>query len=357
MIAKMKTLQLLFLLLFSTTSSFSQYVFNKIDSLIKVTHSANQNITMSVGILKNNTEYYTSYGNLDRESSVKVNKNSVFEIASITKVLTSNLIAQAHLENKLNIHDFIDPYLPEAYQLQKSIQQKIKISDLASHQSGLPDIDFRKLILTNSQQPVSAVNQDSLATLVNNCSVLTDYGNYRYAALGYILLGQILETIYQKSYDQILKEKLLNPLKTTATFTTDFNVKNSTKGYNPEGGIQEFFNWNITAPAGLVKASSSDMIAFLKAVLNEKSKIGGASVFAEKTQYSKDGREIGLGLGIVNDTGNTIFFKTGDSMGQSCFLGYNRINNWGIIILLNQRDSKLRQSMFNAIYEIIKKSK
>ncbi|KKL89557.1 hypothetical protein LCGC14_1913460, partial [marine sediment metagenome] len=32
----------------------------------------------------------------------------------------------------------------------------------------------------------------------------------------------------------------------------------------PNGGIQEFFKWNITASAGLVKSNASDMITYLK---------------------------------------------------------------------------------------------
>lgn len=278
----MKTLKLLTTLLFITSNIFSQGVYQKIDSLIKDAHSKNPKISFSVGFVKNDTEFYTSHGNLDRENNIKVDKNSLFEIASITKILTSNLIAKAQLEGKLNTNDFIDAYLPKAYQLHKNLQQKIKISDLASHQSGLPDIDFRALIIANSQQPIDAVNQQTLSEIINNCSALIDFGNYRYSTIGYVLLGQILETVYNKTYPELLNYKLINPLKLTSTFSTEFTRANKVQGYNPDGGTQELFNWNITGPAGLVKSNTVDIITYLKAVLNENTSLGKAALLCEK---------------------------------------------------------------------------
>ena len=79
------------------------------------------------------------------------------------------------------------------YILHQNLRNKIKISDLASHQSGLPDIDFPKLIEQDPQQPVNNVTAQTLATIINNCSELKDYGKYRYSTIGYTLLGQIVE--------------------------------------------------------------------------------------------------------------------------------------------------------------------
>lgn len=352
---KMKTLQLTLITLLITSLSFGQSVFTKIDSLVKEVHAKNPTISFSVGFVKNNSEFYTTYGNLNKETNKKVDKNTTFEIASITKILTSNLIAQAVLENKLKLDDFIDNYLPKQYQLQKGLQNKVTISDLASHQSGLPDIDFRALIMANPQQPTNAVTKTTLTALINNADALLDYGNYRYSTINYVLMGQILEQIYQKEYAEILEERVLNPLKMKRTFTTKFSTENKVTGYNPEGGAQEFFDWNIVASAGLVKSNSNDMIQYLKSVLALENNISNASLLTEMIFYNKYKRQIGLGLNIINDDENTIFVKTGDSMGQSCLLGYDRKNNWGIVFFINQRNHKLRQALFNEIYEILKK--
>jgi len=352
----MKTsLNFLALVLFISNSSFGQDFSKKIDSIIKANYEKNPDVGISVGFISNNKEFYTSYGKLSKESKVDIDKNSIFEIASITKILTSNLIAQAVIEKKFKIDDYIDGYLPKQYILQKNLQNKIKISDLASHQSGLPDIDFAKLIELNPQQPVSNVTEQSLATMINNCTDLIDYAKYRYSTISYTLLGQILEKAYGKSYDEIIREKILKPAKMNQTFTKDFDVKNKTTGYNPDGGAQEFFTWNVTAPAGLIKSNTSDMVKYLKVILSKGNPISEAGLLTEKIYYKDEKREMGLGINIDTDEKNTIYLKSGDSMGQSSIICYNRTKNWGIIILLNQRNSKMRQNLLNDIYETVLK--
>lgn len=352
----MKTsLSFLAALLLISNFCFGQAISKKIDSIIRDSYKKNPDIGISVGFIKNNEEYYTAYGNLSPESQIEINKNSIFEIASVTKILTSNLIAQAVIEKKIKIDDYIDGFLPKVYVLHKNLKNKIKISDLASHQSGLPDIDFGKLIELDPQQPVNSVTEQTLATLINNCTDLTDYGKYRYSTIGYTLLGQILERVYGKSYDEIIRAKMIDPLQLTNTLTKDFNVKNRTIAHNPNGGIQEFFKWNITASAGLIKSSASDMVTFLKAVLNKENAIGKAAIVTEKVFYEDAKRQMGLGLNVVTDDKNTIFSKTGDSMGQSSIICYNRAKNWGIIIFLDQRNSKMRQNLLNEIYDTVLK--
>ena len=333
--------------------SFAQTTTEKIDAIVQKYHAENQEVGISVGFIHQNQEYYTAYGNISRKSTIAINKNSVFELGSITKIITSNLIAQAVLEGKLQLDHFIDDYLPKTYILQPKLKNTITISDLATHQSGLPDIDFAKLIADNPQQPTSIVTKEAVATLVNNAVALEDYGTYRYSTLGYTLLGQILEQVYGTSYDAVLKEKVISPMQLAGTFTKNFSTAYKTAAYNSEGGLQEFFKWNIVASAGLVKSNASDMVAYLKAILNEGNTIYDAAVLSEKIYYAKEGRELGLGLGIIKDSGNILYLKSGDTMGQSTMLCYNRDKKWGIVILLNQRNSKLRGDLLNEIYETV----
>ncbi len=352
----MKTsLKFLAALLFISHFSFGQNFSKRIDSIIKNSYQKNPNLGISVGFIKDNETYFTAYGKLNAQSEMKIDQNSLFEIASITKILTSNLIAQAVMEHKIKLDDYIDGFLPKGYVLHQNLKHKIKISDLASHQSGLPDIDFGKLIELNPQQPVSSVTEETLTTIINNCTELIDYGKYRYSTIGYTLLGQILEKVYGKSYDEIIRAKMIVPLGMKHTLTKDFDVKNRTVAHNPEGGIQEFFKWNITASAGLVKSTTADMVKFLKAVLNKETVVGKAAIITEKVFYKDAKREMGLGTNIVKDDQNTLYLKTGDSMGQSSIICYNRAKNWGIIILLDQRNSKMRQSLLNEITETVLK--
>lgn len=346
-------LNFLTVLLLLSNVSFGQGVPEQIDSIMKKYHEENPEVGISLGFIQNEVEYYTAYGKLSKNSPIKINKNSVFEIASITKILTTNLIAQAVEEDKLNLEDFIDAYLPQSYVLQKNLRNKIKISDLASHQSGLPDLDFGKLMEQNPKQPVSSVTQEDLSNLVNDCSDLLDYGTYRYSTIGYTLLGQILETVYNKSYDEVIREKIINPLQLTNTLTKDFKVTNSTIGHNSTGEEQELLEWHITASAGLVKSTASDLTTYLKALLSSEGAISKAAILSENVFYEEGRRVMGLGLNIMRDENAIIYLKSGDSMGQSSILCYSRAKKWGIVILLDQRNSPMRQQLLNEIYETV----
>ncbi len=353
----MSTLKIsLFFILF-TSHVFAQSVEQKIDSFLKTSHEKHPNITMNVGFIQHDKVHHYSYGMLSRDTRIPSNENTLFEIASITKVFTSHLIAQAILEKKINSDDYIDDYLPKGYQLQNSLKETIRISDLASHQSGLPDIDFRALIKANPQQPTAHITRETLQQIVNNCSQLIDHGAYRYSTLGFVLLGEILETVYGKKYAQILEEKIIRPVKMTRTFTTNYGVDNKITGYNPQGGVQEFFTWNVVAPAGLVKSTSKDMISFLQAVLSSEGKIAKAARVTEQTFYDKGGRQIGLAVNIINTHEDTLYLKTGDNMGQSSILCYDKKNSWGLILFINQSNGPLREELFWQLHEIIHTSK
>jgi len=344
---------ILITVLITTTVSFGQNPLKKVDLILDSIHEKHPEIAISVGLIHTGKEYHRSLGNLNRESSLNVDKNSIFEITSITKAITGNLIAQAVHDGKINLNDYIEKHLPDDFSIKDEIKNKITIADLVSHQSGLPDINFPELIAKNPQQPVSSVTLKTISSLINNCSELTDYGIYRYSTVGFILLGQILEHVYQENYETILNKEIIEPLQLQRTFTDNFNVENITTGYNPEGGKQELFLWNVTAPAGLIKSSSSDILSYLQAVLSDKSSISKASLISEKTFYKDDRIEIGLGMNIIRDNDQIIYAKTGDSMGQSSVMAYNRNAKWGIIIMMNERNSKLRNELFNSLYEVL----
>lgn len=154
--------------------------------------------------------------------------------------------------------------------MSEKIKGKLKISDLASHQSGLPDFDFGKLIELNPKQPLN-ISKEAIHFIINASTELSDYGNYRYSNISYVLLGIMLENIYSKSFDKLVKEKILIPSKMNNTLTTDFNVKNKVVGHDINGVQQDYFVWNsLFAPAGLLKSNTSDMSKLLKTLLLNK---------------------------------------------------------------------------------------
>ena len=339
------------ILLTTTQLVLGQSLAKKIDSISLAIHTKNPKVAISIGFIDNGKDYFINYGKISRDSHIKVDENTIYEIGSITKLLTANLMAQAQSEEKLHSNDFIDNYLPSEYILSEKIKGKLKISDLASHQSGLPDFDFKKLMALNPKQPLD-VSKETIHSIINDSTGLVGYGNYRYSNISYVLMGMMLEKIYAMDFDVLVKEKILMPAKMANTLTTNFDVKKKVTGYDINGKQQEYFVWNsIAAPAGLLKSNTSDMTKFLKAILSNKGKIAKATSITERTFYKNTQMEIGFGQEIERNGEDVFFHKSGDTFACSSILAYNKKNNWGVIILINQHNSNLIRELINTIYK------
>lgn len=347
----MKIIISVIILLISSQLAFGQSREKKIDSIFQTIHNKNPEVAISIGFIDNGKEYFFNYGKISPESKSKVDENTIFEIGSITKLFTANLIVQAQDEGKLRIDDFIDNYLPNEYILSEKIKGKLKISDLASHQSGLPDFDFGELIKLNPKQPLD-ISKKAIHSIINDSTELSDYGNYRYSNISYVLMGIMLQNIYSKSFDKIVNEKILVPSKMNNTLTTKFNVKNKVVGHDINGVQQDYFFWNsLFAPAGLLKSNTSDMSKLLKILLTNKGEIGKATSITEKTFYKNTQMEIGFGQEIERNGNDTFFYKAGDTFSCSSIFAYDKNSNWGIVIMINHKNSDLIRELINTIYE------
>lgn len=333
-------------------NSFAQEMITKVDSIIKMNSNLNPKIGISVGFIIKNEEHFFNYGNLNKTDSLKINENSIFEIGSITKLFTAHLIAQQVESGKIDLDNVIDDYLPSFFILNKEIQNKIKVSDLASHQSGLPDFDFKQLMKVNPKQPLNEVTKKMVDSILTNTSELKSYGSYQYSNISYVLLGYILENIVKDNYENIILNNILTTCNMDKTKMSVYTGNNITVGHNALGESQDLFNWNsVIAPAGLLKSNSTDMLKFIQLLLLTNNQVIKTNL--ERTYFKNTFIELGLGLNIVRENGNVVFAKTGDTLGQSCVLAYNPEKKWGIIILTNQANRTARE-IFNQIFELLK---
>lgn len=347
----MKIFESIIILLITSQFAFAQSRAKKIELISQEIHNKNSEVGISIGFIDHGKQYFFNYGKVSRNSELEVNENTIFEIGSITKLLTANLLAQAQNEGKLKIDDIIDSYLPSEYKLSENVRGKLKISDLASHQSGLPDLDFKKLMELAPKQPMD-ITKETIHSIINDSTKLLDYGSYRYSNISYILLGMILENVYSKDYEILLKEKIFVPAMMKQTLTTALNVENKVIGYDINGVEQDYFDWNsLSAPAGLIKSNTSDMTKLLNILLLDEGKISKATSITEKTLFKNTKSEICLGQEIERNGDGFFFYKTGDTLGCSSVIAYDRKSDWGIIILINQRNSNLIRDLILTNYD------
>lgn len=347
----MRKIYLLFILLIVYQFTFGQSRAEKVELISKEIHNKYPKVAISIGFIDSGKQYFFNYGKISRDSEFDVDENTIYEIGSITKLFTANLIVQAQDEGRLKIDDFIDDYLPKDYKLSNEVKGKLKISDLASHQSGLPDLDFKKLMEINPKQPLD-ITKESICSVFNDSTKLVDYGCYRYSNLSYVLMGLILENIYHKNYWTLVKEKILVPTQMNNTFTTAENVKNKVIGYDINGNEQDYFKWNtLSAPAGLLKSNTSDMTKLLNVLLYGNGEISKTITVIEKTFFKNTRSEICFGQEVERNGNDFFFYKTGDTFACSSVIAYDKKTDWGIIIIINQHNSNLIRDLILTNYE------
>ncbi|PTX62656.1 CubicO group peptidase (beta-lactamase class C family) [Kordia periserrulae] len=179
----------------------------------------------AVGIVKNGKIIYTKYaGYANLEDSLKIDKNSRFNIASNGKQFTAFAILTLAEKGKLSLEDDIRKYFPNLY---KNIQQPIKIKHLLNHSSGIREV-YRLWSLqgfTWWKQQFS--NADAMKLLQKQEDLnFTPGSKHLYSNSNYILLAEIVEKVAGISfvtYTNQMFQKLGMP---NTSFVDDYtNIK------------------------------------------------------------------------------------------------------------------------------------
>jgi beta-glucosidase-like glycosyl hydrolase/CubicO group peptidase (beta-lactamase class C family) len=183
--------------------------------------------------------YQRSFGNPTYGDSVKVRNEDLYDLASLTKVLSTTLaIMKLYEEGKLRLDDPLSRFLPE---LKGSNKQNINIREILSHQAGFqPWIRFYEKTIKNGlpdpemYQPIYSVDfpdrvadnmfiqknwHDSIYQAIINSPLKAK--DYKYSDLGFYLLRLVIEKTTGKKLDVYVEEMFYRPLGLT------------TMGYNP----------------------------------------------------------------------------------------------------------------------------
>lgn len=192
---------------------FGQSTIQTIDSLLNALYSKNR-INGNVLIAeKGKITYNKSFGLANETTREKLNENSVFDLASVTKQFTAAGIVLLKEQGKLSYNDPLSKYIPEL-----SFYKGVTIKHLLQHTGGLPD--YMDLLEASFDKNKIAVNND----VINYFSkekpkILFEPGkNWSYSNTGYVLLASIIERISGMKYEDFMAEQIFKPLKMKSTF-------------------------------------------------------------------------------------------------------------------------------------------
>jgi beta-N-acetylhexosaminidase len=179
--------------------------FSEVDALIeeKIKEQAFPGAQLCIASSKGVT-YYKNYGRLHYESNAeKVNNNTLYDIASLTKVIgTSTAVMKLYEDGKLRLDDPVVQYIPEFGVKGK---RDVKIRHLLSHNSGLPAFKLYYKQYTNAPSVLDDIYGLPLLQAPGTKMVYSD--------LGFITLAKIVEQIVKMPIDRCVDSMFFSPLE------------------------------------------------------------------------------------------------------------------------------------------------
>lgn len=201
----------------------------RLDTLFQKLYSSDA-FNGNVLVAKGHTVIYRKcFGYAIKERNVKLSDTSLFQLASVSKVITGIaallLIEQGKLKLETPVSSILTGFPYEG----------VTVKQLLCHRSGLPNyLYFCSGLLP--EKPDLITGQDMLDVMIKEKpkAWLKPDTRFNYCNTNYALLALIIENVSGKSYSQFLSEEIFTSLGMNHTFTrASLNMKdpNLTHGY------------------------------------------------------------------------------------------------------------------------------
>lgn len=343
-----------------------------IDNALETFHTPG----MSVGVIQHGEVLYAKgrgFRNLDNQQPVTA--DTLFRLASTSKAFTAAALAIAIEENGLTWQTRVTDILPEFQMQDPWVTREFTLLDLLTHRSGLASGAGDSMLWP---EPSGFTRTD----IIHNLRFLTPVSSFRseyaYSNVMYITAGEVIARLYKKPYADVISEKLFTPLNMQcfAGDLSDAALNNvaMSYGHNDQRGIYAIPRNSIegrelvSAAAGGIVCSATDMLKWLQMWLNKGIAANGAPVLSEAqittlqraytvlsvsgTDEEWDGtlfKSYALGWRLSDVHGNMVISHTGTLSGYQAYVAMVPNKNLAIVILNNGSNYGARGSVMQHI--------
>ena len=292
-----------------------------------------------VGIFDNGKIAFRSYGRAALRGKATLNKNSIFEIGSVTKVFTAIAIAALVRKGKLELEDPVTKHVPE---LEGGPLSGTTLESLATHTSGLPAM-FLQEHIKDPLNPFKDLTERQFLDAANVLEKLEPKPSFsplnNYSNIGATLLGIVVSRTSGISYSDFVLREVVHPLNLGNTYfeVPEVAATKFLQGHNAE--LQETPHWDfkVFAPAGALHASAVDMMKFVEANIESDSQ-SSESILVDLA-YTQNlrafGKDLDIGLGWFFDKKTNVHYHRGGTLGFTSIVAFQKRKKLGLVILSN----------------------
>ena len=176
---------------------------------------------------------YTGYrGKADLEQGTEIDEQTVYRIASCTKIVTAVAVMKLYEEGKLLLNDPVEEYLPFFHNIpyqtcdgsgevvRHPTTGPLTIKHLLTMTSGIPYAGRGSVTANDYREKLGNIYQLTAMDLAQKISEIPlefDPGTHWKYGLGYDVLGAIVEAITGTKFGTYIQEEVLTPLGMTHT--------------------------------------------------------------------------------------------------------------------------------------------
>ncbi|UBZ07233.1 beta-lactamase family protein [Salegentibacter mishustinae] len=205
----------------------------------------------------NQSEFYTS-GYKNRENKILADPNSLFKIASVSKLYNALAVAKLVNAGKLSLEKTLADYLPE---LKGRIEyaDKITLRMLVQHRSGIPNFTDTYMYWAAPKE----TTDEQLALVLDKPANFKPNEDYEYSNTNYLLLGRIMNRVLGYNKFEYIQKEILDPLNLKNTYSSiqDVNIDDVMSGYYV-GYDKDLKTENV----GSMLATAEDLSKFIRAL-------------------------------------------------------------------------------------------
>ena len=212
--------------------------------------------------------YKRGYGYADIKAKKKTTPNTLYRIASHSKLFAAISIMQLRDAGRLGLDDPVKKHLPW-FKLKGSDKKSLPVTlrQLMTHSSGIPREAGNQPYWTNFKFPTT----DEIIFHIENLEAVFPAAiKWKYSNLAYALLGEVIAAVSGKPFDEYVERNILKPLDMSHSGVTlsSINRKRLATGYGrrlPDGSRQELpvIDAKGMAAATGVTSSVADMTRFV----------------------------------------------------------------------------------------------
>lgn len=237
-------------------------ILTRFDSVTQALYQDSGVPGMSVGVLhQGKVVYLKNFGYRQAGGTLPVDANTVFQVASCSKPITSTAIAALVGKEKLSWDDRIERYLPAFKLMDPWISSHLSFRDMLSHHSGLP-FEAGDILENLGFDRETILHRLRLLPVAYEFRV-----GYAYSNFGFTAGGEAAAKAVHLSYETMMDQELFKPLgmtSTSARFEDYEKASNKATSHFLSKGkaIPTIRMPQAQSPAGGVSSSMNDMLTW-----------------------------------------------------------------------------------------------